>query len=215
MEDKEVNFNEIKMKLKNGIYYILTALLSTVAIIVFPMLDNSNVTFRDTFPTTPTGWTLWIIERVLIIVMNLLILSNFILQAKQNIKDNERYLEANSILDRYKPKNYKPKSPSQYMSKMYLTKGSSLTITTAASLITIGEAAVNYNYLLLIATVVTIVFAVVFGVVAMKNTELYWTSEYLDYAKMVEENRNKINKKEINKCLQSMEYNIETLKNKS
>lgn len=55
MEDKEVNFNEIKMKLKNGIYYILTALLSTVAIIVFPMLDNSNVTFRDTFPTTPTG----------------------------------------------------------------------------------------------------------------------------------------------------------------
>lgn len=215
MEDKEVNFNEIKMKLKNGIYYILTALLSTVAIIVFPMLDNSNVTFRDTFPTTPTGWTLWIIERVLIIVMNLLILSNFILQAKQNIKDNERYLEANSILDRYKPKNYKPKSPSQYMSKMYLTKGSSLTITTAASLITIGEAAVNYNYLLLIATVVTIVFAVVFGVVAMKNTELYWTSEYLDYAKMIEENRNKINKKEINKCLQSMEYNIETLKNKS
>ena len=214
-KDKEIDFNEIKIKLKNGIYYILTAILSTVAIIVFPMLDNSNLTFNDTFPTTPTGWTLWIIERILIIVMNLLILSNFILQAKQNIKDNNRYIEANNILDKYKPKNYKPKSPSQYMSKMYLTKGSSLIITTAASLITIGEAAVNYNYLLLIATVVTIVFAIVFGVVAMKNTELYWTSEYLDYAHMIEDNRNKIEEKEIKQCLQSMESNIEILKNKS
>ena len=72
-ENNEFDINEIKMKMKNGIYYILTALLSIVSIIVFPMLDNSNLTFKDTFPTTPTGWTLWIIERVLIIVMNLLI----------------------------------------------------------------------------------------------------------------------------------------------
>lgn len=55
MEDKEINFQEIKNKLKNGIYYILTALLSIVSIIVFPMLDNSKLTFKDTFPTTPTG----------------------------------------------------------------------------------------------------------------------------------------------------------------
>lgn len=214
-EDKEFNISEIKMKMKNGIYYILTAMLSTVAIIVFPMLDNSHLTFKDTFPTTITGWTLWIIERVLIIVMNLLILSNFILQARQNIKDNDNYIEANKILERYKPKNYKPKSPAQYMSQMYLKKGTSLVVTTAASLITIGEAVVSYNYLLLIATVVTIVFAIVFGVVAMKNTEMYWTTEFLDYAHMMEDNKNKIEEKEINQCLQSMECNIETYKSKS
>lgn len=208
-EEKDIDINEIKMKMKNGIYYILTALLSIVAIIVFPMLDNSTLTFKDTFPTTITGWTLWTIERVLIIVMNMLILSNFILQAKQNIKDNDNYIEANKILDKYKPKGYKPKSPAQYMSKMYLTKGTSLILTTAASLITIGEAVVSYNYLLLIATVVTIVFAIVFGFISMKSTEAYWTCEYLDYARLVEENRNKINKKEIEKCLQSMESNIE------
>ena len=214
-ENNEFDINEIKMKMKNGIYYILTALLSIVSIIVFPMLDNSNLTFKDTFPTTATGWTLWIIERVLIIVMNLLILNNFVLQARRNIKDNDNYIQANKILDKYKPKGYKPQSPSQYMSRMYLKKGGSLIITAAASLITIGEAAVNYNYLLLIATVVTIVFAIVFGVVAMHNTEMYWTTEYLDYAHMIEYNRNKIEEKEIKQCLQSMEYNIETCKSKS
>lgn len=214
-ENNEFDINEIKMKMKNGIYYILTALLSIVSIIVFPMLDNSNLTFKDTFPTTATGWTLWVIERVLIIVMNLLILNNFVLQARRNIKDNDNYIQANKILDKYKPKGYKPQSPAQYMSRMYLKKGGSLTITAAASLITIGEAAVNYNYLLLIATVVTIVFAIVFGVVAMHNTEMYWTTEYLDYAHMIEYNRNKIEEKEIKQCLQSMEYNIETYKSKS
>ena len=213
-ENNEFDINEIKMKMKNGIYYILTALLSIVSIIVFPMLDNSNLTFKDTFPTTATGWTLWIIERVLIIVMNLLILNNFVLQARRNIKDNDNYIQANKILDKYKPKGYKPQSPSQYMSRMYLKKGGSLIITAAASLITIGEAAVNYNYLLLIATVVTIVFAIVFGVVAMHNTEMYWTTEYLDYAHMIEDNRNKIEEKEIKQCLQSMECNIETCKSK-
>lgn len=214
-ENNEFDINEIKMKMKNGIYYILTALLSIVSIIVFPMLDNSNLTFKDTFPTTATGWTLWTIERVLIIVMNLLILNNFVLQARRNIKDNDNYIQANKILDKHKPKGYKPRSPAQYMSRMYLKKGGSLIITAAASLITIGEAAVNYNYLLLIATVVTIVFAIVFGVVAMHNTEMYWTTEYLDYAHMIEDNRNKIEEKEIKQCLQSMEYNIETYKSKS
>ena len=49
----------------------------------------------------------------------------------------------------------------------------------------------------------------------MKKAEIYWTTMYLDYANMVESNMNKLNKKEINKCLQSMISNIEILKNKS
>lgn len=142
-----------------------------------------------------------------------MILINFILQAKQNVLTNENYIKANEILERNKPKNYKPKSPSQYLSKQYLKKGTSLTITTLASLVTIGEAAVNYNYLLLIATVVTIIFAIVFGIISMKSTEVYWTTEYLDYAKSIE--NNKLNKGDINKCLQSVINNTEILKNKS
>lgn len=212
MEEKEFNFQEIKLKLRNGIYYILTALLSIVSIVVFPMLDNSKLTLKDAFPTTPTAWIIWTVERVLIVVMNMLILNNFILQARINIKDDPNYKKANEILNKNKPKNYKPRSPQVYLSKAYIKKGVMLTLTTLASLIAIGEAAVNYNYLLLIATIVTVILAIVFGVVAMRSTEIYWTTEYLDYANYIQ--NNKISKEEINKCLQSMESNIEIYKSK-
>lgn len=206
-EEKGIDIAKIKLKIKNGMYYILTALLSIVSIIVFPMLDNSQLTFRDAFPTNPTAWALWIVERVLIVFMNILIMSNFILQAKKNVKDNPNYIKAREILNKNKPKNYKPRSPGQFLSKMYVHKGVMLTISTLASLIAIGEAAINYNYLLLIATVVTIIIAITFGYISMKSTEEYWTNEYLDYAIYVEEERNK--------CLESETENLEVSKNKS
>ena len=80
MEEDEKGFDlaQFKLKLKNGMYYILTALLSIISLVVFPMLDNSQLTFRDAFPNTPTAWILWILERVLIVFMNIMIISNFI-----------------------------------------------------------------------------------------------------------------------------------------
>ena len=210
MEDDEkgIDIAQIKLKLKNGMYYILTALLSIVSIIVFPMLDNSKLTFRDAFPNTPTAWVLWIVERVLIVFMNILIMSNFILQAKKNVKGDPNYIKAREILNKNKPKDYKPRSPSQFLTKMYLHKSITLTISTLASLIAIGEAAINYNYLLLIATAVTLIIAITFGYISMKATEEYWTGEYLDYAIMVEEKENK-------ECLKLETENSEVSKNKS
>ena len=206
-DEKGIDIAQIKLKIKNGMYYILTALLSIVSIIVFPMLDNSKLTFRDAFPNNPTAWTLWIIERALIVFMNIMIMSNFILQARNNVKENANYKKANEILNKNKPKNYKPRSPAQFLSKIYVHKGIMLTISALASLIAIGEAAINYNYLLLIATAVTIIIAITFGYISMKSTEEYWTNEYLDYAIYVEEERNK--------CLKSETENSEVSKNKS
>lgn len=210
MEEDEKGFDlaQFKLKLKNGMYYILTALLSIISLVVFPMLDNSQLTFRDAFPNTPTAWILWIMERVLIVFMNIMIMSNFILQAKKNVKDDPNYIKAREILNKNKPKDYKPRSPSQFLTKMYLHKSITLTISTLASLIAIGEAAINYNYLLLIATAVTLIIAITFGYISMKATEEYWTGEYLDYAIMVEE-------KENNKCLKSETENSEVSKSKS
>lgn len=206
-ESENINIVQIKLKIKNGMYYILTALLSIVSLVVFPMLDNSHISFKEAFPTTPTAWTLWVVERVLIVFMNIMIMSNFILQAKKNVKENANYIMAKEILNKNKPKDYKPRSPAQFLSRMYINKGVTLIISTLASLIAIGEAAVNYNYLLLIATAVTLVIALTFGYIAMKSTEEYWTGEYLDYAKMVEE-------KEKSECLKSETKLSETCKNK-
>ena len=210
MEEDEKGFDlaQFKLKLKNVMYYILTALLSIISLVVFPMLDNSKLTFRDAFPNTPTAWILWILERVLIVFMNIMIMSNFILQAKKNVKDDPNYIKAREILNRNKPKDYKPRSPSQFLTKMYLHKSITLTISTLASLIAIGEAAINYNYLLLIATAVTLIIAITFGYISMKAAEEYWTGEYLDYAIMVEEKENK-------ECLKSETENSEVSKNKS
>ena len=210
MEEDEngIDIAQIKLKLKNGMYYILTALLSIISLVVFPMLDNSKLTFRDAFPNTPTAWILWILERVLIVFMNIMIMSNFILQAKKNVKDDPNYIKAREILNKNKPKDYKPRSPSQFLTKMYLRKSITLTISTLASLIAIGEAAINYNYLLLIATAVTLIIAITFGYISMKATEEYWTGEYLDYAIMVEEKENK-------ECLKLETENSEVSKNKS
>lgn len=188
-EQTEFDLSEIKRKISNGFYYVLTGLISLACIVVFPMIDQSNVTIKDAFPSTTTGWILWAIERALIIAMNLMILTNFILQAKKNIQEDKNYLLAKEILNRNKPKKYKPKSPAQFKAKMYLHKGTTLSISTAATLVTIGEATINYNYLLLIAVCVSLVFALFFGYISMKTTEDYWTGEYLDYARMIEVKR--------------------------
>lgn len=206
MEDNEREL--LKLKFKQGIYYILVVVLSLTALIVFPMLDSSSITFKNAFPTTPTGWFIWALERTLIVVMNLLILTLFIKQARVNVKENANYKKAVEILERTKPKEYKPISPKAYYSKTYARKGTSLAFTTLASLFAIGDAVINYNYLLLIATAVTVIFAVTFGVVSMKDTEIYLTSDYLTWAEFIEK------EKQI-KCLQSMENNLGTLKNKS
>ena len=206
MEDKELT--DIKLKLKQGVYYILVALLSITALIVFPMLDSSSLTFKDTFPCTSTGWTLWCIERILIVVMNLLILTLFVKQARVNVKDDENFKKANEILASFKPKQYKPISPAQYYSKLYARKGVTLAITTLASLIAIGDAIINYNYLLLIATAVTILFAIVFGVISMKDTELYLSTDYLTWAESIKKEKEE-------KCLKSTDTNLGTCKNKS
>ena len=140
--------------------------------------------------------------------MNLLILTLFVKQARVNVKDDENFKKANEILASFKPKQYKPISPAQYYSKLYARKGVTLAITTLASLIAIGDAIINYNYLLLIATAVTILLAIVFGVISMKDTELYLTTDYLTWAESIKKEKEE-------KCLKSTDTNSEICKSKS
>ena len=208
------NYIKFKEQLKLYTYYILIAIISALSVIVFPLL-NSSGDIVDTLPKTAIEIVWYIVIRVLIVVMNLLIFSNFLAQAKINVKDDENYKTANKILGRCKPGDYRPLSPAQYLAKTYLIKGTTIVITTVASLFTIANAILRYDYMILIATVFTVLLAIVLGIMTMKKAEIYWTTMYLDYANMVESNMNKLNKKEINKCLQSMISNIEILKNKS
>lgn len=174
--------------LKLYIYYILIGVISAVSIIVFPIIGagNAAIDITTTFPHSVSGWTLWTIVRIMIIVLNILIFSNFLQQAKINVKDNENYKEAINILLKNKNKEYCPRSPEAYMRSMYLTRGLGLVVSSVLSLFAIGNAILNYDYMLLIATVFTIIMSIIFGIMTMKKVELYYTTEFYDYAKNVE-----------------------------
>lgn len=169
-------------------YYILISALSVISLIIFPLL-NSNVKIVDTFPKNAAGWLIYITIRVLVVFMNLLIFSNFLAQAKVNVAENENYKKAIEILSRNKPKNYKPKSPAQFLGRTWALKGMTLVVTTIASLFAIGDALLSYDYMILIATIFTIVMSIVLGVMEMKRTEIYYCGEFLDYANFLEKEK--------------------------
>lgn len=211
----------IKEKLKQYLYYVLIAILSLCSLIVFPIVGAGvfDVDLKTLFPSTTLGWILWIIVRILIIALNLIIFSNFIQQSKVNIKDDKNFIEANKILGIIKSKEYKPRNAKEFLNHQYSTKGVGLSIGTMASLFTIGSAAINYDYMLLLATAFTIILSIVFGIMTMKKCEIYYTGEYLDNAKWQEEqqkinNNEKVEKGDIERCLQLMEKNIEIYRNK-
>ena len=180
----------IKEQLRQFTYYIIIAAISLLTIIVFPLIGSgSSISIEQCFPTTQIGWIIYIIERVLVIVMNLTIFTSFIQQAKVNIKDNPNYLKANEILQRHHPKEYIPRSESKYLGQTYTTKGISLALTTVASLFVIGSAILNYDYMILIATTFSVVTTIVMGVIQMRKTELYYTTEYYDYANYIEKSQ--------------------------
>lgn len=209
MGENKPNYAKLKEYLRLYTYYILIGILSLMATIVFPML-NSMADIVGTFPQDSAGWTMYIIIRALIIVMNMLIFSLFIQQARINIKDDENFKKANEILGKFKPKEYRPRSVKEFIVKEYAKKGTTLAITSVASLFVIGNAVINYDYMLLIATVFTVIMSVVFGIIEMKKVELYYITEYLDYAINIEKNANQLKKGDFIKCLNSITRNLET-----
>lgn len=177
---------EWRIKLKQYSYYILIAVLSLLSLIILPML-GSNVSISEAFPTSTLGWIIYIVNRIAIIIINMLIFANFVSQGKLNICDDPKYKEAVNILALNKPKDYTPRSPKEYLGKTYTKKGGSLVLGSILALFSIGTSVLTYDYMILISTLFTIVVAIVCGVMTMKQVEIYYTTEFYDYAKFVEE----------------------------
>lgn len=186
---------ELKAKLRNNLYYIIIGVLSVGVLIVFPFL-RSDFEAGWGFPTTSAGWFLWIFEKVSVAVINMCIFSAFKSQGKLNILENSTYKKAQLLMNKVKCKAYKPLSPAQYQARSYGKKGTTLVISTFASLVAITNMLLKFDYLALIAYAVTILMAIVFGIFAMKQDELYWTSDYYFYA-LQQAEKNKINTTEV------------------
>lgn len=184
-EDGRIEQEEssVKQSLKQGMYYIIIAVISFISVVFLPML-GSTLGLGWKLPDTTAGWVVWGASRAIVATINVLLFHSFMEQAKLNIKDNEHYKEARDILVKVKKKEHKPKSPAQWNAAQYGKKGVSLFLASAMSVVAIGQAVLSYEWPTALAYLFTLGMGIIFGIMQMKKAETYWTTEYYEYALM-------------------------------
>lgn len=166
--------------------YIIIGIVSLFSVCFLPFL-GSEVGLGFVLPNTISGWIVYISCKVMVAIINMLIFHCFNTQGKDNCKENARYLEACEILINNKDKQTTPRSPTQWNIKQYGFKGLTLAITTMLSAIGLTQAILVFDYTTMLTYIFTIAMGVVFGIIQMGTAEEYWTTEYWQYAKMVDE----------------------------
>lgn len=175
--------NSVRDSLKQGMYYIIIAVISFISVVFLPML-GSTLGLGWKLPDTTAGWVVWGASRAIVATINVLLFHSFMEQAKLNIKDDEHYKEARDILVKVKKKEHKPKSPAQWNAAQYGKKGVSLFLASAMSVVAIGQAVLSYEWTTALAYLFTLSMGIIFGIMQMKKAESYWTTEYYEYALM-------------------------------
>lgn len=180
-------------KYRNYTYYVLIGVLSLVCVFFLPML-GSEVGLDFVIPDTPAGWAVFVMTKLSSAVINVLLLVCFMNQGKLNIKDNPRYMEACKILDRVKdPRTKRPRSPRQYLGWTYGKKGTTIFLSSVASTFALTQAILTFDWVSLLTYLFVLIVGIVFGVLQMRNAEIYWTDEYYQYAQMIKEQEEKTN----------------------
>lgn len=184
-EDGRIEQEEssVKQSLKQGMYYIIIAVISFISVVFLPML-GSTLGLGWKLPDTTAGWVVWGASRAIVATINVLLFHSFMEQAKLNIKDNEHYKEAQDILVKVKKKEHKPKSPAQWNAAQYGKKGTTIFLSSAMSVVAIGQAVLSYDWATALAYLFTLGMGIIFGIMQMKKAETYWTTEYYEYALM-------------------------------
>lgn len=114
--------------------YIIIGVLSLISVFFLPML-GTEVGIGFKVPNTAAGWIVWILTKLCIVAINIILLDQFIKQAKVNIRDNENFVEANEYYySRTEEEEYLP-APKEYIGSLYKRKGISMTITSALSVL--------------------------------------------------------------------------------
>ena len=178
--------NEAREKAKQNMYYILIGIISFISVAFLPMV-GSTVGLGWKLPDTPTGWVVWAISRLIIATINVLIFYSFMEQAKLNVAKDPHYIEATEILLKAKKADHKPRSPQKWQALQYGKRGTKIFISSALSVVALGQAILSFDWVSMLAFVFTIAMGIVFGVLQMKKAEAYWTDEFYRYALMIKE----------------------------
>lgn len=175
-------------KVKQWMYYFLIGVISFIALTFLPML-GTTVGLAWNIPNTVVGWIVWVVVKLIVSTLNVLIFHCFMLQAKVNVKEDPKYIEANNVLINAKLKDYIPRSPQQWNKEQYGKKAVSIFGITMLSTIALTQALLQYDWVSMLTYLFTIIMGLIFGILQMKNAEEYWTGEYWEYAQVVLKNQ--------------------------
>lgn len=171
-------------KVRQWMYYFIIGIVSMIALCFLPMI-GSNVGLGWNLPNTVVGWIVWVAVKLIVAVLNVLIFHCFMMQAKINIKDNERYQEAQDILRTNKVKEFIPRSPKAWNKQQYGQKGITIFVTTSLSAVALTQAMLTFDWMSMLTYLFTIIMGLIFGIMQMKTAEDYWTDEFWQYAQKV------------------------------
>ena len=161
-------------------------------------------------PTTAAGWIVYVITKLIICVLNMMIFHSFVKQAKINVRNDKNFNEAEEIIEVHKPKGYVPRSPHKFLGIIYGKKGTTVFGSSLLSVIALGQALLTFDFASFISYLLTIIMGCVFGFLTMKQNEVYWTSEYLDYARKVKKDLEMAEKERTEQGNVPMDYDIRT-----
>ena len=167
------------------IYYAVIVVLTLVAITFLPLIgldQQGQINFNA--PANVMGWVIWGVSKGCICVVNCLIFHFFVLQGKDNIKDDSRFIDGLKRLNKYRIKDHKPISPFTLERSAYLKKGGTVLLTTALSLFALPSLVLQFSLVSFLSVLFSMIMAIAFGIMAMRETEKRWTvqlQEYVDY----------------------------------
>ena len=154
-------------KIKQYYNYCLIGLISSIALCFFPFI-GTEVGMAWILPTTALGWTIYIVKNLCVAGVNMLVFHCFICQGKINIKDNEKFIEANKILEKYVAETMtQPRSPKQYLGRTYGVKGTMVMICSILAAVSLTEALLVFDPIALITYSITLLFGFITGIVQM------------------------------------------------
>lgn len=171
-------------KVRNNLNYIIIGVVSLIMLGFIPLI-GSQVGLEWKVPTTTAGWIVWSISKLSTAIFNILILHCFIQQGKLNVRDDPMYVKANEILHNADKGLFKkPRSPKEYFKQVYGKKGTMLFFSTCIGLVGFSQALITFELTEFISQLIVVIMGVIFGLLQMKSTEAFWTTEYYEYAKI-------------------------------
>lgn len=168
--------------------YFIIGILAAMAVFFLPML-GSSVGLAFVIPNTVAGWIVYVSTKLCIVVINLLIYDQFMKRAKINVRDDPHFKEAERILFEADDDVAEALPASYYIKRMYRSKMTTTAVFTILGVFGFTNAILTFDWVSMLSYTFTIIFALVFGWIAMGEAELVWIEQHYKYAKRVERER--------------------------